>query len=235
MISLLFKFFGDSTPLKKEAEKAKGEMKTLGGEIGQTFGSQFKSQIMATIGLGAIAAAVKSEIADIQKAAKEGTLAGRGTREELALSRAAAATGLSKEDILEQGKRDPEAFANLMKRHESPLSEGQLTDVSRSTTEGISVGKQVLDKVLQSAMPSLNQGIGAVKAGLSLLSGDKAGFYGSAAQAVTGVSSASLRAGPEESFLQSVRASRQSDAEFNAMVDEVNQRLEAIKEAVEKS
>jgi hypothetical protein len=238
MISLLFKFFGDSTPLRQEAEKAKKDMGKAGADIGKEFGSQIKGAIMGAIGVGAIASALKAQIAEIGKAA--GTAAGTGGEigTTLALQRAADATGMKPEEILAAAKRSPKEFEPFIKQFESGLGEKNLRNVVRGRDVASEFGGMFVDALMDGLIKSVNRIGGVFKSAIGYSIGDPKMMAEGTVATVTGIAPGVMEPSPTERFMGAVRSQAESDAAFNEMVDAVNRQIEEtrkVREAVEKN
>lgn len=240
MISLLFRFFGDSTPLKKEAEKAKGEMSQAGASIGKEFGAQLKGAIMSTVGIGAIVGQIKKAAAEAMQGQMDAAadVAGLGTRETIALTRAAKASGLTREQIMMTGRENPELFSRFISQFEPGMSESDLNNLAET---GRTVG---------TALSNVGASVGAGLANLyNRIVGLTASLWGSATgnnamsvsgrnMLVTGQSSGPQNVSPVVEFVRSKTAMDASSAAFGEMVDAVNRQIEEtrkVREAVEKN
>ncbi len=114
MISLLFKFFGDSKPLVEETRKAKKEMSGAGVDIGKEFGSQFKGAVMGFIGAGAIVGAFRSAMTDAQKVRMDALRTGMSEQRVQLLDSAAEKLGISSEQLSESVKAMGEQGEKLL-------------------------------------------------------------------------------------------------------------------------
>lgn len=114
MISLLFKFFGDSKPLVEETKKAKAEISKEGGNLGKAFGEQFKGFVMGYIGAGAIAGAVKKLVGDAAKIEQGATKLGVSIEAFQELTKAAEAVGMTVEELQQAAPKIAKEFTALM-------------------------------------------------------------------------------------------------------------------------
>jgi hypothetical protein len=238
MISLLFRFFGDSTPLKKEAEKAKGEMSKAGGEIGKEFAGQLKGAVMGAVGIGALAGALKSKLEEVGKAATAAAATGGEIGPTLAMERASQATGMKQEDILAAAKRSPETFGPFIQQFESGLPETALRNVSRGKAVSGRVWDMIVDAVLNKLVEAGSRFVGAAQFGAGFMMKNMNLQRQGLTTAITGVAPSVMSATPTERFLGAVRSQAESDAIFNEMVDAENRLIEEtkrVREAIERS
>lgn len=119
MISLLFKFFGDSKPLVAEGDKAKAALSKKGGEVGKAFGEQFKGAVMGFVGAGAIIGAVRKMAQDAVRIRAEAAIEGVGVEEFQKLEIAAKSVGMSVSELREAAPGLASEFAALMDAVES--------------------------------------------------------------------------------------------------------------------
>lgn len=238
MISLLFRFFGDSTPLKQEAEKAKKDMSKAGGDIGKEFGSQLKGAIMSTVGISAIVSGMKQAFSDIAEAQKGTAATGLGIKETQALDRAAKATGLTKEQILGVAKERPAEFAGMISQFETPISETDLRNIASAGAEAKSAWAWLLDQSLLMGVRLGNQARGLVQSIGGSIVGDQQASVEGRFRLMTGRSPSAMEDPAPIRFARSAFEIEASNAAFNEMVDAVNVQIEEtrkVREAIERN
>lgn len=127
MISLIFKILADATnfnsTLKRQmprtAQEAGKEAGKKGGEVfGKEFGQQVKGAILASVGVGAIAAAIKKAVDDAASIAKDAATSGASVEGEQVIARIAKITGMTAEDVRKNAASDPSGFMAIAKRVE---------------------------------------------------------------------------------------------------------------------
>lgn len=238
MISLLFRFFGDSTPLRQEAEKAKKDMGKAGADIGKEFGSQIKGAIMSTVGIGAIISGMKQAFAEISEAQKGSAASGLGIKETLALERAAKATGLTTEQILSVAKERPSEFAGMISQFESSLGENDLKNIAAAGSAAKSAWSWLVDQTLLMGTRLGNQARGLVQSIGGSVIGDEQASVEGRFRLMTGMSPSAMSDPAPIRFAKSATEIERSNAAFNEMVDAVNRQIEEtrkVREAVEKN
>lgn len=238
MISLLFKFFGDSTPLRQEAEKAKKDMGKAGADIGKEFGSQLKGAIMSTVGIGAIVSGMKQALSEISEAQKGSATSGLGIKETQALERAAKATGLTTEQILSAARERPSEFAGMISKFESPLSENDLKNIASAGSAAKSAWSWLLDQTLLMGTRLGNQARGLVQSIGGSVIGDEQASVEGRFRLMTGMSPSAMSDPAPIRFTKSAMEMERSNAAFGEMVDAVNRQIEEtrkVREAVEKN
>lgn len=237
MISLLFKFLGDSTPLKREAEKAKGEMSKAGGDIGKEFGTQLKGQMMAAIGVGAVVSALRKSMEEATKAANEAALGGGVTkiRENIALSRAAEATGLQKSEIMDIAKQRPDVFGQFIKQFEPIAPEGQMREVSVASEKWSLLSTAIRDRLSEFSAMIARAIIGALGVEGARLSGNPAMMQ----NAMRELSFSGSRNGPPmtttERFMSAVGENREMTRKLEQLLEAVEKGSDKIKSAVDRN
>lgn len=235
MISLLFKFFGDSTPLRQEAEKAKKDMGKAGADIGKEFGSQFKGLVMQTIGLGAVAGIVKSAVGEVTKSVATANASGGSPGAELAMARVMEATGMTREQITEVARVEPQKFAAMVKRFESPMSDEQMRMTADALTDLTTAVKNTGDTLLS-----------ALTFVATANNGEMRGFpvIGSTGFSPGGLTPSQMRFNtqgavePTRAFIDAAQAKFASDAVFNELVDVTWKQIaetQRVREAVERN
>lgn len=177
LISLLFKFTGDRTPLKQEAEKAKADMSKAGSEIGKEFASQMKGQIMAAIGIGAIVGQFKKTVDEIKQAARESRTSGLAPTAEMALRRAEEDTGLPREEIMAMARKEPAKFEAFIKPYEPAITDAQIAEAERIRSATKMAANRVTENAIAAAVsPGYGaESMGAVQ-GLNIAPGPRLQF-----------------------------------------------------------
>lgn len=184
MLSLIWKIGADTNPFRKAIkevpEEAKKAGKEAGGAFGKELGQQAKSALMQFVGAGAILGIFRKAFDEAGKIAQEQAKTGLGSREVQVLARASERTGLSQEEIVQRGKANPQAFANLIKSIES--EGGFLTDENiaslnrgRNAAEGF---KRGASQVASSALDYGAKGLEALTYGAFAGAGSGAGLLG---------------------------------------------------------
>jgi hypothetical protein len=235
MISLLFRFYGDSTPLKQEAEKAKNEMSKAGVDIGKEFGNQLKGAVMSTVGIGAVVGLFKSAFSEASKAIKGTNLTGGSPGGEIALNRAMEATGMTREQIMEVAAAEPRKFEAMMKRFETPIPDETIRGSVDALTDLTIAVKNTADTMISAAANIATANTG-VMTGFPVI--------GSTGFSPGGLTPSQMRFNnqgatePVRAFIDAARSKFESDADFNAKVDRENrtiEELQKLRQAVEKS
>lgn len=217
LISLLFKFTGDRTPLKQEAEKAKQDMSKAGSDIGKEFASQMKGQIMAAIGIGAIVGQFRKTIDEIKNAARGSMTSGLAPTAEMALKRAEEDTGIPREEILGMAKTEPAKFEKFIRQYEPSITDAQIAEAERVRR----AAKMSADRVTETAIAAaVSPGYGsesmASVQGLSIAPGPRMQFAQPRIE------------NPTQDFTQLVIAAREQAAAAKAQIEETRKVREAI-------
>jgi hypothetical protein len=239
MISLLFKFLGDSTPLKQEAEKAKGEMSKAGAGIGKEFGTQLKGAIMATIGISAIVQGIKASVAEAMAASVQSAadVSGLGVRETIALNRAEKASGMTREQILMTGREKPELFAKFIKQFEPGLSEESLKNAAETGQNVKGLFSRLSDSALSGLSDVYNRTVGLTASLYGSAFGNQALSVEGRRMLMTGQAAAPGKS-PTLSFISANTEMRRSEIALNEVADNTNRLIEEtqkLRQAVEKN
>ncbi len=241
LISLLFKFTGDRTPLKQEAEKAKQDMSKAGSDIGKEFAGQLKGAIMSVVGISAVAATIKKAFSDAAKgeiaAASAGGAAG-GIRENIAMERAMQATGLSREQIQATAQQNPEQFSAFIKRFEPGASEADLRNVAAAKASGEQVMSMFGDTLASKVAGAGNRIVSPFEMLGGLLSGNTGQMKSGLVRMITGSEPGAGGESQQAAFVRLNAAREASDREFAELVDATNRQIEEtrkVREAIERN
>lgn len=128
MLSLLWKFLGDNSPIKKAMADTAPAAKQSGSEIGKVFGSQFKASVMRFIGAGALIGLVQKQMADAVKLEGDALRKGLGVEAMQELEEATRQTGLTLAELQKVAPSSGAALEKFARLMESIRAAGGIVD-----------------------------------------------------------------------------------------------------------
>lgn len=114
MVSLLFRFSGDSSPLIRALDAMSGPAKRAGDVVGKEFGTQMKQTVLRYIGAGAIINVIRKTMTDAMQVQGEAIREGLGVEPMQELAKAAAAAGMTVKELREAAPGVADSFVKLM-------------------------------------------------------------------------------------------------------------------------